>query len=72
MANSNKILKYKQQPDKHYDVIIVGGGLHGLATAYNLAKYHNVKRIAVLERRYIGSGGSGRCGWQVGAADAGL
>ena len=60
MANSNKILKYKQQPDKHYDVMIVGGGLHGLATAYNLAKYHNVKRIAVLERRYIGSGGSGR------------
>ncbi|MDH5171111.1 MAG: FAD-binding oxidoreductase, partial [Gammaproteobacteria bacterium] len=59
MATKTKILEYKQ-PAKSYDVIIVGGGLHGLATAYYLARYHNIKRIAVLERRYIGSGGSGR------------
>jgi len=59
MAAAQKLLDFKQ-PGKTYDVIIVGGGLHGLATAYYLARYHGVKDIAVLERRYIGSGGSGR------------
>ncbi|MDH4060419.1 MAG: FAD-binding oxidoreductase, partial [Aquincola sp.] len=59
MAATQKILQYKQ-PESTYDVIIVGGGLHGLSAAYYLAKYHQVKRIAVLERQYIGSGGSGR------------
>jgi sarcosine oxidase subunit beta len=59
MASTPQLLQYKQ-PEKSYDVIIIGGGLHGLATAYNLARYHDIKRIAVLERRYIGSGGSGR------------
>jgi len=48
MAPSKKLLQYKQ-PEKSYDVVIIGGGLHGLATAYNLARYHGVKRIAVLE-----------------------
>ncbi len=43
-----------------YDVVIIGGGLHGLATAYYLARYHGITNIAVLEKRYIGSGGSGR------------
>jgi sarcosine oxidase subunit beta len=43
-----------------YDVVIIGGGVHGLACAYYLAKNHGVKNIAVLEKRYIGSGGSGR------------
>jgi len=42
-----------------YDVVIVGGGVHGLAIAYELAK-RGVKGIAVLERSYIGSGASGR------------
>jgi sarcosine oxidase, subunit beta len=42
-----------------YDVVIVGGGVHGLATAYELAK-RGVRNIAVLEKNYIGSGGSGR------------
>ncbi len=43
-----------------YDVVIIGGGVHGLATAYYLARDHGIKRVAVLERRYIGFGGSGR------------
>jgi sarcosine oxidase subunit beta len=44
----------------HYDVIVIGGGGHGLATAYYLAKDHGVRNVAVLERSYIGSGGTGR------------
>jgi sarcosine oxidase subunit beta len=48
------------QPKKTYDVIIVGGGGHGLATAYYLAKNHGIKNIAVLEKGYIGSGNAGR------------
>ncbi len=45
---------------KSYDLVIIGGGLHGLATAYYLATRHGMKNIAVLERRYMGFGGSGR------------
>ena len=44
----------------HYDVVIIGGGAHGLAAAYYLAKVHGVTDVAVVEKRYIGSGGSGR------------
>ena len=43
-----------------YDVVVVGGGVHGLATAYYLAARHGVTNVAVLERGYIGGGGSGR------------
>jgi sarcosine oxidase subunit beta len=43
-----------------YDVVIVGGGSHGLATAYYLAKNHGITDVAVLEKSYIGSGASGR------------
>ena len=43
-----------------YDIIIIGGGGHGLATAYYLAKNHNITNIAVLERGWIGSGNVGR------------
>ena len=43
-----------------YDVIIVGGGGHGLATAYYLAKNHGITNVAVLERGWIGSGNVGR------------
>ena len=43
-----------------YDVVIVGGGVNGLSLAFHLAEYHGVRDVAVLERHYIGSGGSGR------------
>ena len=44
----------------HYDVVLIGGGIHGLATAYYLAKEHGIKDVAVLERHYVGYGASGR------------
>ena len=47
-------------PKAAYDAIIVGGGGHGLATAYFLAKEHGMRRIAVLEKGAIGHGNSGR------------
>ncbi|MDO6671705.1 FAD-dependent oxidoreductase [Cobetia amphilecti] len=43
-----------------YDVVIIGGGGHGLATAYYLAKYHGITNIAVLEKSYLGSGNTAR------------
>ena len=45
---------------RRYKVVIVGGGSHGLATAYYLAKNHGIRDVAVLEQSYIGSGASGR------------
>lgn len=47
-------------PKPHYDIIIVGGGGHGLATAHYLAKEHGNTNVAVLEKGYIGSGNVGR------------
>src|SRR5208282_6701888 len=48
------------EPQPEYDVLIVGGGGHGLATAYYLAKEHGITNVAVLEKSYIGSGNAGR------------
>ena len=48
------------EPKSHYDVIIVGGGGHGLATAYYLAKLHGVRNVAVLEKGWLGGGNTGR------------
>jgi sarcosine oxidase subunit beta len=45
---------------RRYDVVIIGGGSHGLATAYYLAKNHGIRDVAVLEQSYIGSGAAGR------------
>ena len=48
------------EPKKSYDVVIVGAGGHGLATAYYLAKLHGVKNIAVVEKGWLGGGNTGR------------
>src|SRR4030088_2680232 len=47
-------------PRDAYDVVIIGGGGHGLATAYYLAKEHGVSNVAVLERAWLGGGSTGR------------
>jgi sarcosine oxidase subunit beta len=47
-------------PKPEYDTLIVGGGGHGLATAYYLAKEHGITNVAVLEKGYLGSGNIGR------------
>jgi sarcosine oxidase, subunit beta len=48
------------EPKKRYDVVVIGGGGHGLAIAYYLAKRHGIHDVGVFERSYIGSGGTGR------------
>ncbi len=50
----------KAEPKASYDVIIVGGGGHGLATAYYLASHHNITNVAVVEKGWLGSGNVGR------------
>ena len=48
------------EPKSHYDIIVIGGGGHGLASAYYLAKVHGLRNIAVLEKGWIGGGNTGR------------
>ena len=48
------------QPKKNYDVIIIGGGGHGLSTAYYLSNVYNINNVAVLEKGWLGSGNIGR------------
>ena len=48
------------EPKKKYDVIVIGGGGHGLATAYYLASQHGIRNVAVLEKNWIGGGNTGR------------
>jgi sarcosine oxidase subunit beta len=53
---------WRRRPElkRRYDVVIIGGGVQGLATAYYLAEHHGITDVAVIEKGYIGSGGSGR------------
>ena len=48
------------EPKSRYDAIIIGGGGHGLATAYYLAKYHGVTNVAIVEKGWLGGGNTGR------------
>ena len=48
------------EPKKSYDVVLVGGGLHGLATAYYLAKNHGITNVAVVDRGWLGNGNAVR------------
>ncbi|WP_422027281.1 sarcosine oxidase subunit beta family protein [Roseovarius sp.] len=48
------------EPKGEYDVVIIGGGGHGLSTAYYLAKNHGIRNVAVLEKGYLGGGNVGR------------
>jgi sarcosine oxidase subunit beta len=48
------------EPKSRYDVVIVGGGGHGLATAYYLAKEHGIRNVAIVEKGWLGSGNIGR------------
>ena len=60
MFVKSKRLWEKPALNTSYDAVIIGGGLHGLATAYYLARNHGMSSVAVIEKRYIGFGGSGR------------
>ena len=55
-----KPLWREPDPMAHYDIIIVGGGGHGIATAYYLATAHGMTNVAVLEKGWLGSGNVGR------------
>ncbi|WP_296745720.1 sarcosine oxidase subunit beta family protein [Mesorhizobium sp.] len=50
----------RAQPKPSYDAVVVGGGGHGLATAYYLAKNHGITNVAVIEKGFIGGGNTGR------------
>ena len=59
-AHNPDFLWRNPDPKPAYDIIIVGGGLHGLSTAYYLAKNHRITNIAVVERAWLGNGNAVR------------
>ncbi len=60
VPRKNKQLWRKHSLRPSYDAVIIGGGLHGLATAYYLARDHGLTNVAVVEKKFIGYGGAGR------------
>ena len=60
LFRTERMWRPPREPKRSYEVVVIGGGSHGLATAYYLAKTHGIRDVAVLERSYIGSGASGR------------
>src|SRR5262249_58743236 len=54
-----RMWKPRSELKRRYEVVVVGGGSHGLATAYYLAKRHGIRDVAILEKSYIGSGAAG-------------
>ncbi len=60
LFRSRRMWRPRAELKDRYEVVIVGGGSHGLATAYYLAKNHGITDVAVLEQSYIGSGAAGR------------
>ena len=57
---AKRFFRALETPKKSYDVVIIGGGGHGLAAAYYLGKDHGITNVAVLEKGYIGGGNTGR------------
>jgi len=55
-----RVFLRRAEPKRHYDVVILGGGVNGLSLAYNLASRHGIRDVAVFEAGYIGAGASGR------------
>ncbi len=55
-----RMFRAPERLKSEYDVVIIGGGGHGLAAAYYLAKEHGIRNVAVLEQGYLGGGGTGR------------
>ena len=55
-----RMFRQPERLKKHYDAVIIGGGGHGLAAAYHLAKDHGFTDVAVVEKGYLGGGNTGR------------